>query len=122
MRSIIFKLTHGTASDTALMNARVKEMLAEAIKSDGVEKIFKPGEDSTTEIDLFDDDYLERIDKIKLPNTKIQLLKKLLAKALSEFKKTNKVKAVDFLQTVPVPGGKIQRAQGRGFLYHRCAR
>ncbi|WP_257293861.1 PDDEXK nuclease domain-containing protein [Endozoicomonas sp. YOMI1] len=96
VRSIIFKLTHGTAPDNALMNARVKEMLAEAIKSDGVEEIFKLGEDGATEIDLFDVDYLDRIDKIKLPNTKIQLLKKLLAKALSEFKKTNKVKAVDF--------------------------
>ena len=96
VRSIVFKLTKGDAPDTALMNARVKEMLAEAIKSDGVEEIFKLGEGSATEIDLFDDDYLERIDKIKLPNTKIQLLKKLLAKALSEFKKTNKVKAVDF--------------------------
>ena len=96
VRSIVFKLTKGDAPDTALMNARVKEMLAEAIKSDGVEEIFKLGEGSATEIDLFDDDYLERIDKIKLPNTKIQLLKKLLAEALSEFKKTNKVKAVDF--------------------------
>ena len=96
VRSIVFKLTKGDAPDTALMNACVKEMLAEAIKSDGVEEIFKLGEGSATEIDLFDDDYLERIDKIKLPNTKIQLLKKLLAKALSEFKKTNKVKAVDF--------------------------
>ena len=96
VRSIVFKLTKGDAPDTALMNARVKEMLAEAIKSDGVEEIFKLGEGSATEIDLFDDEYLERIDKIKLPNTKIQLLKKLLAKALSEFKKTNKAKAVDF--------------------------
>ena len=96
VRSIVFKLTKGDAPDTALMNARVKEMLAEAIKSDGVEEIFKLGEGSATEIDLFDDEYLERIDKIKLPNTKIQLLKKLLAKALSEFKKTNKVKALDF--------------------------
>ena len=45
---------------------------------------------------FFDEDYLDRIDKIKLPNTKIQLLKKLLAKALAEFKKTNKAKGVDF--------------------------
>ncbi|WP_066015223.1 type I restriction endonuclease subunit R [Endozoicomonas atrinae] len=96
VRSIVFKLTKGDAPDTALMNARVKEMLAEAIKSDGVEEIFKLGEDSATEIDIFDDDYLDRIDKIKLPNTKIQLLKKLLAKALDEFKKTNKAKGVDF--------------------------
>ena len=96
VRSVVFKLTRGDAPDTALMNVRVKEMLAEAIKSDGVEEIFKLGEESASEIDIFDDDYLDRIDKIKLPNTKIQLLKKLLAKALAEFKKTNKAKGVDF--------------------------
>ncbi|WP_245673248.1 type I restriction enzyme endonuclease domain-containing protein [Endozoicomonas ascidiicola] len=96
VRSIVFKLTKGDAPDTALMNARVKAMLAEAIKSDGVEEIFKLGEESASEIDIFDDDYIDRIDKIKLPNTKIQLLKKLLAKALAEFKKTNKAKGVDF--------------------------
>ena len=96
VRSIVFKLTKGEAPDTAQMNARVREMIAEAIKSDGVEEIFKLGDDSATEIDIFDDDYMDRIDKIKLPNTKIQLLKKLLAKALAEFKKTNKAKGVDF--------------------------
>ena len=37
-----------------------------------------------------------KIDKIKLPNTKIKLLQKLLAKAIDEFKKTNRIKAVDF--------------------------
>ena len=96
VRSIVFKLTKGEAPDTAQMNARVREMIAEAIKSDGVEEIFKLGDDCATEIDIFDDDYMDRIDKIKLPNTKIQLLKKLLAKALAEFKKTNKAKGVDF--------------------------
>lgn len=96
VRSIVFKLTRGEAPDTAQMNARVRELIAEAIKSDGVEEIFKLGEDDAGTIDIFDEDYLERIGKIKLPNTKIQLLKKLLSKALGEFKKTNKAVAVDF--------------------------
>ena len=51
---------------------------------------------SAEKIDLFDEDYLARLDKIKLPNTKIELLKQLLAKALNEFKKTNQHKAIEF--------------------------
>lgn len=37
-----------------------------------------------------------QIEKIKLPNTKIKLLQQLLAKAISDFKKVNKAKGVDF--------------------------
>ena len=48
------------------------------------------------EQDIFDEDYLAKINKIKLPNTKIKLLQKLLAKAIGEIKKVNKVKGVDF--------------------------
>ena len=33
---------------------------------------------------------------VKQPNTKLQLLQQMLAKAIGEFKKTNKVKGVDF--------------------------
>jgi len=39
---------------------------------------------------------MARIDKIKLPNTKIKLLQQLLKKAIDEFKKVNKIKGVDF--------------------------
>lgn len=98
IRSIVFKLTRGEAPDTAQMNAKVREMIAEAIKSDGVEEIFKLGDEDQSEgaIDIFDEDYLAKIDKIKLPNTKIQLLQKLLEKAIGEVGKTNKMQAVDF--------------------------
>jgi type I restriction enzyme R subunit len=96
VRSIIFKLTKGDAPDTAQMNARVRKMIQEAIKSDGVEEIFKMGDDKAGKIDLFDDDYLAKIEKIKLPNTKIKLLQQLLSKAISEFKKINKTKGIDF--------------------------
>ena len=96
VRSIVFKLTKGDAPDLAQMNARVREMIEEAIKADGVEEVFKLGDNGETEIDLFNDEFLEKIKKIKLPNTKLKLLQKLLKKAIDDFKKTNKTKGADF--------------------------
>jgi type I restriction enzyme R subunit len=96
VRSIVFKLTKGNAPDTAQMNAKVREMIKEALQSDGVEEIFKLGDEAETEQDIFDEDYLAKIEKIKLPNTKIKLLQQLLAKVIAEIKKVNKVKGVDF--------------------------
>jgi len=96
VRSIVFKLTKGEAPDAAKMNARVREMIQEALKSDGVEEIFKLGENHGQEVDIFDEGYLAKIEKIKLPNTKIKLLQQLLSKAIADFKKVNKVKGTDF--------------------------
>jgi len=96
VRSIVFKLTKGNAPDTAQMNAKVREMIKEALQSDGVEEIFKLGDEAETEQDIFDEDYLAKIDKIKLPNTKIKLLQQLLAKVIAEIKKVNRVKGIDF--------------------------
>ena len=96
VRSIVFKLTKGNAPDTAQMNAKVREMIKDAIQSDGVEEIFKLGEDGATEVDIFSENYLAKIEKIKLPNTKLKLLQQLLQKAIDEFKKVNKMKGVDF--------------------------
>ncbi len=95
VRSIVFKLTKGEAADAAQMNAKVRVMIAEALKSDGLEEIFKLGDEDGA-IDIFNDDYLIKISKIKLPNTKAQLLQKLLEKAISDFKKTNQVQAINF--------------------------
>tara|TARA_R110001606_G_scaffold23921_5_gene79854 strand:+ start:214 stop:3450 length:3237 start_codon:yes stop_codon:yes gene_type:complete len=96
VRSIVFKLTKGSAPDIAQMNARVREMVAEALKADGVEEIFRLGESGAGEMDLFDDDYLAKIEKIKLPHTRIKVLQQLLAKAIEDFRKTNKTKGIDF--------------------------
>ena len=96
VRSIVFKLTKGNAPDTAQMNAKVREMIKEALQSDGIEEIFKLGDEAETEQDMFDEDYLAKIEKIKLPNTKIKLLQQLLAKVIGEIRKVNKVKGIDF--------------------------
>lgn len=96
VRSIIFKLTKGEAPDTAQMNSRVREMIKAALESDGVEEILKMGTEDETEQDLFDADYLEKIGKIKLPNTKIKLLQQLLARVIGELRKVNRMRGIDF--------------------------
>ncbi|EKY4882297.1 type I restriction endonuclease subunit R [Vibrio vulnificus] len=96
VRSIVYKLTKGDAPDTAQMNKRVREMIAEAIRADGVEEIFTLGDDKAETIDIFDDEYMDRIGKIKLPNTKMQLLQKMLEKAISDFKKVNQLQGINF--------------------------
>lgn len=96
VRAIIHKLTKGDAPDTAQMNARVRDMINEAIISEWVEEIFKLGKEDDKTSDIFSDEYLAMVDKIKLPNTKIKLLQYLLSKAINEYKKVNKIKWVDF--------------------------
>lgn len=100
VRSIIFKLTKGNAPDTAQMNAKVRDMIKEALQSEGVEEIFRLGDEA--EQDIFDKDYLAKIDKIKLPNTKIKLLQQLLSKVIGEMKKVNRVKGFDFSKKMEV--------------------
>ena len=96
IRSIVYKLTKGEAPDTEQMNAYVRDKVAAALESDGIEEIIKLGDEENKEQDIFDLDYLANIDKIKLPNTKIQLLQKVLSKAIGEMKKVNKIQGVVF--------------------------
>ena len=97
VRSILFKLTKGDAPDTDTMNAHVQKMLEEAIKSEGVEEVFSTDTSVNAEaVDLFSEEYLNRIRRIKLPNTKVKILTQLLKKKVSEFKKVNKIKAKTF--------------------------
>ena len=53
IRSIIFKLTKRVAQDPDEMNAKVYEMVKEAIQSEGVEEIFKIGDGNNSQIDVF---------------------------------------------------------------------
>ena len=96
VRTIVFKITTGGAPDVAQMNHKVRELVKNALMSDGVEEIFKLGENEGGAIAIFDDDYLAKLEMVKQPNTKLQLLQQMLARAIGEFKKTNKVKGVDF--------------------------
>ena len=94
VRSILFKLTKGDAPDIAQMNARVREMLEGAIQSDGIEELFETGKHIS--VDIFSDEYMDKINAIQLPNTKIKILQRLLSQAIDEFRKVNKIMGVEF--------------------------
>ena len=94
VRSILFKLTKGDAPDIAQMNARVRKMLEGAIQSDGIEELFETGKHIS--VDIFSDEYMDKINAIQLPNTKIKILQRLLSQAIDEFRKVNKMKGVEF--------------------------
>ena len=94
IRSILFKLTKGDAPDIDQMNARVREMVAEAIQSDGVEELFEAGKHIN--VDIFSDEYIAKINQIPLLNTKVKILQRLLSQAIDEFRKVNRIKGLEF--------------------------
>ena len=96
IRSILFKLTKGDAPDTARMNARVRELLEGAIQSDGIEDLFETGKHIS--VDIFSGEYMDKINAIQLPNTKIKILQRLLSQAIEEYKKVNKIMSVEFAE------------------------
>jgi type I site-specific deoxyribonuclease, hsdR family len=96
VRSILFKLTKGDAPDTSQMNARVHELLEGAIQSDGIEELFETGKHIS--VDIFSDEYIDKINAIKLPNTKIKILQRLLSQAIEEYKKVNKIMSLEFAE------------------------
>lgn len=98
VKSIVVKLTKGEAPDTAQMNAKVARMVEDAIISEGVEEIFKLDDNKANTIDLFNDKFIEKINNLELPNTKIKILERLLKETIDQFKKVNKVKGIDFAE------------------------
>lgn len=97
VRSVLYKLTKGDAPDTEQMNRRVSKLIEEAIQADGVTEIFTLEKDTPRlEQDIFSDEYIERINRIPLVNTKIKLLQQLLKRAIDEYRKVNRIKGVDF--------------------------
>lgn len=99
VRSVLFKLTKGNAPDTEQMNKRVSKLIEEAIQAEGVSEIFSIEKDTPRlEQDIFSDEYIERINRIPLINTKIKLLQRLLRRAIDDYRKVNRIKGVDFTE------------------------
>ena len=96
VRSVLFKLTKGEAPDISQMNAKVRKLLDSAIQSDGIEELFETGKH--IDVDIFSDEYMSRIERISMPNTKIKALQRLLAYAIEEFKRVNKIKSIEFAE------------------------
>lgn len=92
VRSIIYKQTKGDSPDTETMNHVVEEMVKKALACTGVENIM----DNNKEIDIFSEEFLEELKKVKMPITKFNALLKLLRQAISSYGRVNKVKAQEF--------------------------
>lgn len=95
VRSIIYKITVGEKPDVTQMNKRVSVMIEEAILSESVEEIIKIGNEKEN-LDLLSVEYMEKLAKLPLPNTKVKLMERLLRMVISEFKTVNMIKGVDF--------------------------
>ncbi len=92
IRSIIYKQTKGDVPDAETMNRVVEDMVRDAIACTGVENIV----DEHKSVDLFSDEFLDELKKVKMPITRFNALLKLLRKAITAYGRTNKVKAVAF--------------------------
>ena len=89
--SFMSKIT-STHHDVESMNRNVEKMVAEAISCNGVESVL----DMEGAEDVFGIDFVKELDDVKMPNTKFQLLVKMLKKAIREYSKTNKIQAEKF--------------------------
>ena len=96
VRVLVNRLTNtGTGKKISLpeMNARISELLAQSIKSDGVINLFS---DVNAEFSLFDPKFLAEIAKMKEKNLAVELLKKLIADQVFVYRRTNVVKSEKF--------------------------
>ena len=81
--------TSGERHDTESMNRAVEKMVAEALKCNSVVNIL----DTDVEENIFSPEFVEQLNCIKLPATKLEVLVKLLRKSIREYKNTNKIAA-----------------------------
>ena len=95
IRSILFKITNENSPDITQMNKKVSELINNAISFNNVDELFSDKKNSQIE-NIFSDNHLEKINKIKLPNTKLNLLKVLVSKKITQYKRVNTVKSHEF--------------------------
>lgn len=95
IRSILFKITNENSPDITQMNKKVSQLINDAISFNNVDELFSDKKNNQIE-NIFSDNHLEKINKIKLPNTKLSILKVLVSKKITQYKKINTVKSHEF--------------------------
>ncbi|MBN8574436.1 MAG: type I restriction endonuclease subunit R [Candidatus Kapabacteria bacterium] len=83
------KKTSGEKHDTESMNRAVEKMVAEALKCNSVVNILQ----TDVEESIYSPEFIEQLENIKLPATKLEVLVKMLRKSIREYKDTNKIAA-----------------------------
>ena len=90
--AVRYKQTKPHVPDTETMNRAVENMVRDAIACTGVENII----DANKQMDFFSEDFLKELKAVNLPITEFNALLKLLHKAITDYGRTNKVKAIAF--------------------------
>lgn len=86
------KMSGTSEVDTETMNRNVSKMVEEALRYNQVESVLEEGDQE----DIFSPEYYESLVDAKMPATKLELLIKMLKKAIKEYRKTNGVEAKKF--------------------------
>lgn len=84
--------TSSEKHDTESMNRAVESMVAEALKCNSVVNIL----DTDVEENIFSPEFIEHINNIPAPATRLEVLIKMLRRAISQYKDTNKIAAEKF--------------------------
>ncbi|MDI3349665.1 type I restriction endonuclease subunit R [Mycoplasmopsis arginini] len=97
IRSYILKLRNkpGVIS-TKEMNEYVSELLADAIKGDEVKVLTKDKDSSINVIDLLSKEKIEELRKKNPPHVFVEIVKKLLERAIAESRKNNYFKSQEY--------------------------
>ena len=97
IRSYILKLRakHGPVS-TAEMNKFVSSLLADAIKGDEVKVLSKKDDSNENVIDLLSLEKIEELRKKNPPHVFVEIVKKLLERAIAESRKNNYFKSQEY--------------------------
>lgn len=90
--ALVRKMNGTTEIDTDTMNKRVAKMVEEALKYSKVESVLETGNDE----DIFSPDYMAGLEGIQMPATRLEILVKMLKRAITEYRKTNMIAAKKF--------------------------
>lgn len=82
----------GVKHDTESMNRAVQRMVSEALQCNSVVSIL----DSDVEESIFSPEFIEQLNRVKLPTTRLEVLIKMLRKSISQYRNTNKIAAEKF--------------------------
>ena len=82
----------GEKHDTESMNRVVQHMVAEALQCNSVVSIL----DTDVEESIFSHGFIEQLNGVKLPATRLEVLVKMLRKSIAQYKNTNKFAAEKF--------------------------
>ena len=99
VRVLLVRLSNQGGKKLSLpeLNARVNELMKQAVKSEGVINLFS---DIQEEFSLFDPRFLEEVSKMKEKNLAVELLKRLIAEQVRIYRRTNVVKSEKFSELI----------------------